>query len=70
MEIIKSKENEKVNNIKIKRKEKILMEKGKKALDIKKMKKQAKRNNLDSISRNYCSIINTFSSSNRTKCRR
>ena len=70
MEIIKSKENEKVNNIKIKRKEKILMEKGKKALDIKKMKKQAKRNNLDSISRNHCSIINTFSSSNRTKCRR
>lgn len=53
MEIIKSKENEKVNNIKIKRKEKILMEKGKKALDIKKMKKQAKRNNLDSISRNH-----------------
>ena len=70
MEIIKSKEKEKVNNIKIKRKEKILMEKGKKALDIKKMKKQVKRNNLDSISRNHRGLVNTFSSSNRFKCRR
>ena len=37
---------------------------------IKKIKKEAKRNNIDSISRNHSSFINTFSSSNRTKHRK
>ena len=37
---------------------------------IKKVKKEVKRNNTYSISRNHSSFINTFSSGNRTKCRR
>ena len=37
---------------------------------IKKVKKEVKRNNTYSISRNYRSFINFISSGNWTKCRR
>ena len=39
-------------------------------LNISKIKKQAKRNNINSFSRNDCGFINISSSSNRFKCRR
>ena len=47
---------------------KVLMKNNK--LNNKKIKKEVKRNNFNSISCNHRSFINTFSSSNRAKCRR